>query len=75
MPNEEELHWFCFSYIGNALECGGLGNGCVYSSYRSKNITLGMIKDNKGGAGLRDDATLISVSYLGYMTRKEFAAE
>lgn len=67
------LHWYCFSYIGKLLKDGSHCNACTYTGYEHKEVTLGMIKENKRNAGVADDAVLISVSYLGHMTREEFA--
>ena len=75
MTNEEELHWFCFSYMGRCLELGRNCEASTYSGYSNKNLTLKIINANKKNAGVHDGATLVAVSYLGYMTKKEFTAD
>ena len=69
----EELHWYCFSYIGgHANGHTGTVSGSTYSGFTFKKITLKIIKDNKANANMNDDAVVVSISYLGLMTREEF---
>ncbi len=71
-------HWFAFSYTGNNRDGSpGQAWASTYTGYeqRDSNVTMDMIHENKAYADVADDATLISVSYLGYMTREEFTGE
>ena len=68
------LHWFCFSYIGRDRVSNQQVNACTYTGYEDNNITMAMIKANKENAGVKNDACLISVSYLSHMTKEEFNA-
>ena len=72
METEKRMHWYCFSYVG-AVD-SGLQHGCSYVGYESENITHRNIKENKRNAGMKDDAVLVSVTRLGYMTKQEFTA-
>lgn len=69
---ENKKHWFCFSYIGRDEETNQKVNACTYTGYNHKNITMAMIKANKKNAGVKEDACLISVSYLAHMTKEDF---
>lgn len=64
---EQKLYWFCFSYVDNARIYAS-----TYTGYSDKSVTLKHIKENKTYAGVSDNAVLLSLSYLGYMTRMEF---
>ena len=70
-----ELHWYCFSYIGKDIKTGLTANGCTYSGYTEEGVTLQAITENKQNAGVTDDAVLISVSYLGKMTKEVFTGK
>lgn len=64
------LHYFCFSYIGKDLETGRDCQGSTYVGYHDKLITKPMIDRNKELAGVTNEAVLIAVSYLGFMTKE-----
>ena len=64
-------YWFCFSFIGNCLEGNGQVQASTQTGYLKDKITMGMIKDNKERAGVDSNAAVVSVSYLGYMTKEE----
>lgn len=66
------MHWYCLSYIGKDILHGLNANASIYIGYKQKGITLSEIERNKGEAGLKNDAVLISATYLGYMTREQF---
>lgn len=68
---DELLYWYCFSYLGGALEDGKSCNASTYTGYENKKVTVARINENKKNAGVKNGATLISVSYLGRMTGKE----
>lgn len=73
MNNNIKGHWYCFTYIGTDLKTNTHGAyASAYSSYTKNFVTLRMINNNKQHAGLKNDAVLLSVSYLGYMTKEEF---
>lgn len=70
-------HWFAFTYTGkNRDGSPGQAWSSAYTGYaqRESSVTMAMIQENKAFADVADDATLISVSYLGFMTRDEFTA-
>lgn len=71
----KKLHWFCFSYVGYALENGKDCKASWYAGYVKKNITNPMIMENKKSAGVTDAAVLISCSYLGHMPKAEFEGQ
>ena len=68
----QKKHWFCFSYKGEEIETGNNVSACTYTGYLYREVTMNMIKENKKIAGLKENAVLIAVSYLGEMTRNEF---
>jgi len=71
----EELHWFCFSYVGDHAEASistGTVHGSTYTGYAEKKITIKNIKENKAYAKMSEDSAVVSISYLGHMTREEF---
>ena len=65
-------HFFCFSYSGKDLEGNRECEASSYVGYDTKKVTLQMINENKGYAGVTDKAVLIAVSYLGRMTKATF---
>lgn len=68
----DKLHWYCFSYYGRFIGVGE-GYGSVYAGFEDKdNITKGDIDSQKRGAGMINSATLLSCSYLGFMTKRDF---
>ena len=73
--SDEKLHYFCFSYAGQTADTNQQCNACTYTGYNDKNITIAMIEKNKEYAGVNKNSALLSVSYLGYMTRTEFSGE
>jgi len=73
--DDTKLHWFCFSYTGKEIETGDDVQASTYTGYSTKNITLPIIDENKKNAHVTDAAVLLSVSYLGYMTRAELLGD
>lgn len=69
------LHWYSFSYEGLCEDTGREANGTAYTGYPSKGVTLPMIRENVGNAGLMKGAALIAVSYLGEMTHEQFSGQ
>jgi hypothetical protein len=67
----EKKHWYCFAFVGGQAEFGRECRACTYTGYQDKLITMPRIKENKRYAGVKDDAVLLSVSYLGYMTKEQ----
>lgn len=66
MEDNEDGHWYSFTYQhGNSI-------ASTYTGYKGKGVTLKMIQDNKGNAKMPIDSVMISVCYLGYMTKAEF---
>ena len=68
---KKKLHYYCFSYSGRAINCGGQCEASTYRGYTEKLITKGRIDECKTYAGVTKDAVLISAVYLGYMTEDE----
>lgn len=67
-------HWFCFSFQGP--ENGrGMGFACTYVGYLQRNVTMAMVTEQKSKCGLDANCVLLSVSYLGEMTREEFTGD
>lgn len=71
MNSEQELfHWYNFCVMYQA------GMGVTYRSvscgFADQRVTTARMSFAKANAGAPDDATIISASYLGLMTRKEF---
>jgi hypothetical protein len=67
----ERKHWYCFAFVGNSVEDGKECRSCTYTGYLDKLITMPRIKENEQYAGMKDGAVLLSVSYLGYMTKEQ----
>ena len=68
----KKLHWYCFTFQGQLIQCGSQATASTYTGYLNKKTTLMRIKENKKFAGVTDNAVLISYLYLGYMTEKKF---
>ena len=68
-------HWYSFSYEGANEDGTGHCVANCYVGYYFKGITKPMIQENKKAAGVSQDAALLSVSYLGKMTREQFLGE
>lgn len=71
----EKSHWYCFAYIGNDLNSNLACHASTYTGYKNKKVTMDRIMKNKAHAGVTDEAVLLSVSYLGYMSNEEFKGE
>ncbi len=71
-PVNEKKHWYALSYRGKCLDSSHQADATTYTGYPDTNLTMDHIMEGKENAGVRGDAVLISVSYLGFMTRKEF---
>lgn len=65
-------HWYALSFIGRHLNGSDQAWGCVYIGYPDQKMTKPRIDAAKAGAELRPDATLLGITYLGYMTKSEF---
>lgn len=70
-------HWFCFCYTGRSSDSSERGQtwANTFTGYPCKEVTVQMINENKANAGVDENATVVSVSYLGYMTRQEFVGD
>lgn len=71
MVTNTKLHWHCFAFSGKTLQ----DEDCfatTYMGYHDKNITLPRINEAKVASNINEGAVLISATYLGHMTRKEF---
>lgn len=66
---DKRKHWFNFSFYD------GAGMASSQSGYDHKNISLKNISENKKYAGIKESSTLISVSYLGFMTTAQMKGE
>ena len=67
--SETKLHYYCFSYIGVSISDCQQCYASTYTGYPEKLITVPIIEENKDYAGVLSSATLLSVSYLGHMTK------
>lgn len=65
-------HWYCFSYVGKAVDTNDTVNACTYTGFSKQEVTLADIKENKANAGVTDKAVLMGLSYCGFMTKKQF---
>lgn len=65
----QKLHWYCFTFIGPE------GYSSTYTGYKDNKITYERINENKVYSDAGMDAVLLSASYLGHMTGKEFRGE
>ncbi len=79
-PTEEDitkkkLHYYCFSYSGRSLTCGGRCEASTYTGYSDKKLTKGRVDTNKKFAGVTDEAVLISAAYMGWMTEAELLGD
>jgi len=63
---KKKYHWYNFSY---AYSCGF---GSAQTGYKYKYITNKAINENRIYAKVGEDSVLLSVSYLGYMTREQY---
>ena len=73
--DEIKVHWFCFSFSGVHAESGRDATACTYVGYSDSKITMPKINAQKIQSSLTENAILISVSPLGYMTKAEFTGE
>ena len=75
---DEHLHWYCWSFIGLKEPKAGTiaDNNCYASAYigypQKDNLTLNRIKLAKEAAKMSKDAVVLSVTYLGFVSIKEF---
>lgn len=71
----QALHWYCFSFFGRMTSCGQTGYSSAYKGFGSKDkITLLDIESVKTVAQTSKGSTLLSVSYLGCMTKEELSS-
>jgi hypothetical protein len=70
-PDKSYYYAFSFSYS----EAQKTTIASCYIGYPDKKITLSRIKEAKRYAEIDEKAVLISCSYLGHMTKKEFMGE
>lgn len=69
-------HWYSFTYLGNSPDTNCRMYATAVCGYEKKDfITLLEINRNKYESGLDDKAVLLSVSYLGKMTKEEMMTE
>lgn len=61
----EKLHYYCFSFIDEA------GYSSCYKGQIEKEVTLKDITQAKIDAQAKENAVLLAVSYLGYMTKNK----
>ena len=59
-------HWYAYSFLGQ-----GNTYSSTYVGYEDNNITMPRIRAAKVFAGVSPDAVVLSVSYLGRMTRAQ----
>lgn len=66
-----KLHYYCFSFKST----NGISTteGSAYIGYVEKDfITMARLNAAKAGAEMPQNAVVVSISYLGYMTPEEF---
>lgn len=73
--SDKKLHWFSFVYICKDAKSGQDVTASTYTGYKTKNITVKIVAENKENAGVTDEAVLIDLPYLGYMTKAELLGE
>jgi hypothetical protein len=71
----QAMHWFCLYYFGKSKESGLNTTACAYVQCLRKKIPMSVISMGMATAKVSEDSILISASYLGKMTRKEFLGE
>lgn len=69
---EVKKYWFCFSFRGDFKD-GGAGVASYYAGFLTKKITEKRIEDSKINLGMKENTVLMSLSYLGFMSRSEFS--
>lgn len=71
--NKCRLHWYSLSFVGESIDGGSsITYGSAYKGFDQKDkISVNDIGVARLTANLSDNSTLISVSYLGHMTKKE----
>lgn len=73
MSKQDLKHWYCFSFSGFDENSKKQCQASSYTGYADRNISMARIRENKAYAGVSDNAVLISCSYLGRMTKSQFA--
>lgn len=68
-------HWYVFVFQGDNADSGRTCMASTYTGYLTRGITLPRIAENKEHAGVDSGAVLLSVSYLGHMTRDSFSGD
>ena len=68
----KKCHWYSFVFFGD--KDGKQVVSTQYSGFTTQSVTVSRINDACAQTGLAANACLISVSYLGLMTEKEFKA-
>lgn len=71
---QQRYYFYAFSFEGRHIN-GRPASASVYMCYSKKIITYKKILSAKKEASVCNDAVLIAVSYLGYMTHEEFTHE
>jgi len=72
---EELLHFYNFNFRGRCLSDGRESTATATGGWISKGVTLSRIASQKEYANMQPDSCLISVSYLGHMTAREFQGD
>lgn len=63
--SDELLHYYAFSFVD------GSGTGSIYIGFTDNKVTVPRIESAKRDAGMNDDAALIGLGYMGFMTHAE----
>lgn len=74
MSDSAKKHWYSFVFVYSVV--GVTTQSSTYIGYAEKDkITMDRVKDARFHAGCPNDALMLSVSYLGAMTKEEFFDE
>lgn len=70
MINSKKLHWYCFSFLHSNVIASS------FKGFKEKDkINISDINNARNVAEINGKSVLISLAYLGHMTKEEFTNE
>jgi len=66
--DEPKQHWWAMSFKGHALDADSIREAFAYIGFPDERLTIPRINEAKKLATVKDDAVLITATYMGYMT-------
>ncbi len=64
-------HWYCVSFQFTGRETGTVMNASTYTGASAKKVTIEMLSQAKERAGMDPRSIVISINYMGKMTKSQ----